>query len=56
MIDMGAVKKLEMWAISTDADPAQALEWVPMWAKELAYEGRWPTIVHVCNWIVGLKQ
>ena len=55
MIDMGAVKKLAMWAVSSDADPNTAPEFVPGWAKDLAYEGNWNRIDQVCNWVVGLK-
>jgi hypothetical protein len=55
MIDMGLVKKVAMWACSNDADPNTAPEWVPQWAKELAYEGRWSTIDAVVNWVKGLK-
>jgi len=54
--DMGVVRRLAMWAISPDADPATAPEWVPNWAREMAYEGRWTTIDEVCNWIKGLKK
>ncbi len=55
-VDMGLVKKVAMWAISTDADPNTAPEWVPGWAKELAYEGRWSTIDAVMNWVKSLKR
>ena len=55
MIDMGTVKRLAMWAVSTDSDPASAPEWVPQWAKDCAFAGDWNTIDHVCNWVKGLK-
>jgi ParB/RepB/Spo0J family partition protein len=55
-VDVAAVKRLAMWACSNDADPTTAPEWVPGWAKELAYEGRWSTIDAVVNWVQGLKK
>jgi len=55
MIDMGAVKRLAMWAVSTDADPNTAPDFVPKWAKDMAYRGEWQDIDAVCNWVVGLK-
>lgn len=56
MIDMGAVKRLAMWAVSADADPAKAPEYVPRWAVELAYEGQWKQIDAVVNWVKGLGK
>jgi hypothetical protein len=55
MIDMGAVKRLAMWAVSTDADPNTAPDFVPKWAKDMAYRGEWQDIDAVCNWVVSLK-
>lgn len=56
MIDMGLVKKLAMWAVSADADPATAPEWVPQWAIECAYEGNWSRIDAVVNWVKSIKK
>jgi ParB/RepB/Spo0J family partition protein len=55
-VDMGQVRKLAMWAISTSADPATAPEYVPQWAKDMAYEGQWGRIDAVVNWVKGLKK
>ena len=55
MIDMGEVKRLAMWAVSTDADPKEAPDFVPQWARACAFEGNWNTIDQVCNWVKGLK-
>lgn len=54
-IDMGAVKKLAMWAVSSDADPKTAPDFVPQWARGLAYGGYWNEIDQVCNWVISLK-
>jgi ParB/RepB/Spo0J family partition protein len=56
MIDLGAVKRVAMWAISTEADPMNAPEWVPKWACELGVEGMWNQVDGVVNWIASLKQ
>lgn len=55
-VDMGEVKRVAMWAICDTADPANAPEYVPQWAVELAYEGRWSTIDAILNWMQGLKK
>jgi len=55
MIDMGAVKRLAMWAVSEEADPQSAPEWVPKWARDLAMAGYWNEIDAILNWVVGLK-
>jgi hypothetical protein len=56
MIDFGVVKKLAMWAVSNDADPATAPAWVPQWAIECAFEGNWSRIDAVVNWVKQLKK
>ena len=56
MIDFGVVKKLAMWAVSNDADPATAPAWVPQWALEDAFAGNWSRIDAVVNWIKQLKK
>ena len=55
-IDMGVVKKVAMWAVSTDADPSKAPEFVPKWARDLAFEGYWDRIDAMCNWVMGLSK
>jgi hypothetical protein len=56
MIDMGAVKRLALWAVSATADPNDAPEWVPRWAREMAYAGEWERIDAVVAWVRGLKK
>lgn len=55
-VDLGAVKRLAMWSVKDDADPNKAPDFVPPWAVELAYEGRWSTIDSIVNWVQGLKK
>ena len=55
MIDMGAVLRVDVWALSTDADAMNAPEWVPRWAKEMAMMGYWEEIDRVCKWVASLK-
>ncbi len=55
MIDMGAVKRVAMWAISTDADPMNAPDFVPKWACKLGMEGMWAEIDQITEWVVKLK-
>lgn len=54
-IDMGTVKKLAMWAVASDSTPTAAPEWVPQWAKDLAFAGEWSKIDQVVNWVISLK-
>lgn len=56
VIDLGAVKRVAMWAVSADADPMDAPEWVPPWARKLGVEGMWEEIDGVCNWLMGLRK
>lgn len=56
MIDMGAVKRVEMWACMPAANPMDAPEWVPQWARRMGVEGMWTEIDEVVNWIAGLKK
>lgn len=53
--DLTVVKRVAMWAVSADADPKAAPEWVPKWAVEMAFEGDWPRIDAVVNWVMTLK-
>jgi hypothetical protein len=55
-IDMGAVRKVAMWAVSSDADPMDAPEFVPEWARKLGMEGMWTELDGVCNWVMGLRR
>jgi hypothetical protein len=55
MIDMGEVKRVAMWAVSSDADPNAAPDCIPKWALNLAYAGLWTDIDAVCNWVASLK-
>jgi hypothetical protein len=59
-IDMGAVKKVAMWAVGVtdagNADPQHAPDYVPKWARELAMGGYWTEIDEICNWVVGLRK
>lgn len=54
-IDMGMVRRVALWAASDDADPKTAPEWVPQWAKDLAFAGEWQKIDEVMDWIISLK-
>jgi len=55
-VDLGAVRRVAMWAINEDSDPQKAPDWLPEWARELAMEGRWSTIDAVVNWVQSLKK
>jgi len=53
MIDMGAVKRVAMWALNEPSgEPAP--EWVPQWARYLAVDNR-SQIDEICNWVMSLK-
>lgn len=54
-VDLGAVRRVAMWALNEDSDPKTMPEWLPDWARELASEGRWSTIDRVVNWMQSLK-
>ena len=55
MVDMGTVRKVALWAVMDDADPNDAPEFVPGWAKEMAFDGKWLVIDAVCEWVVRLN-
>ena len=54
-IDLGAVRRVAMWAIDEKADPMNAPDYVPNWAKAMALEGMWNQIDEVVNWVMGLR-
>lgn len=54
--DLTVVKRLAMWAVSAEADPTKAPEWVPKWAKDMAFAGEWERIDEVVNWVMTLKS
>lgn len=56
MIDLGAVKKVAMWAVMPDANPMDAPAWVPKWACRMGMEGMWTEVDEVVNWVMGLKK
>lgn len=55
MIDMTAVRNVGLWALSADADPMNAPEWVPKWARKLGMEGLWTQIDEIKEWVMKLK-
>lgn len=55
MMNIGEVKRVAMWAMSTDADPATAPDFVPKVIREMAFAGEWDRIDAVCNWFLSLK-
>jgi len=56
MIDMGAVKNLALWAVSTDSDPMNAPDFVPKWACQLGVEGMWKELDAITAWVLSLKR
>ena len=56
MIDLMAVKRVALWAVSADADPMNAPDFVPKWACRLGVEGLWLEIDQITEWVVGLKR
>lgn len=56
MIDMGAVRKVALWAVSPDADPMNAPDYVPKWACKLGVEGMWTEIDQITEWVLRLKK
>lgn len=55
-IDMGAVKKVALWAAGSDANPMDAPDYVPKWACDLGIEGMWSQIDGIVNWVMGLRK
>lgn len=55
-LDMGAVKRVAMWAVMDNADPMNAPDFVPKWACRLGVEGLWMQIDEVCAWVLSLKK
>ena len=55
MIDFTPVRNVGLWAVSTDADPMNAPEFVPKWARDLAVEGMWTQIDAITDWVMKLK-
>ena len=56
MIDFCGVKRVALWAVSEDSDPNTAPEWVPKWAKAMAFEGNWKGIDEVADWVISLRK
>lgn len=56
MIDMGAVRKVALWAVGSNADPMNAPEFVPKWACKLGVEGLWTEIDQITEWVLRLKK
>lgn len=55
MIDMGAVKKLAMWAVSEAVPVNPTPKFVPAWALTLESENRLEMVDEICNWVHSLK-
>lgn len=55
-IDMGAVRKVALWAVQDNADPMNAPDFVPKWACKLGVEGLWSEIDAITAWVLGLKK
>lgn len=55
MIDMTEVRNVGLWAVSADADPMNAPEWVPKWACRLGVEGLWTQVDEITEWVMKLK-
>jgi len=54
-IDMGAVRRVALWAVSGNANPMDAPDFVPRWACRLGVEGLWLEIDQITEWVLGLK-
>ena len=55
MVDVTEVRNVALWAVSADADPMNAPEWVPKWACKLGVEGMWTQIDEITEWVMKLK-
>ena len=55
MIDLTPVRNVALWAVSADADPMNAPEWVPKWACKLGVEGMWAQVDEITEWVMKLK-
>jgi hypothetical protein len=56
VIDLGAVKRVAMWAVDSECDPTKAPPWVPKWAVALGMAGMWQELDGACNWIMELRK
>lgn len=54
--DLTPVKKLAFWAIDETSDPKTAPDFVPEWARDLAFGGYWTTIDAITAWVLTLRK
>jgi hypothetical protein len=55
-VDLTPVKRVAMWAVSSGADPMDAPDFVPKWARKLGVEGMWSEIDEIVNWVMELRK
>ena len=55
MINLTPVRYLSLWSISADADPLNAPDFVPEWARGMCLEGQWTQLDAICDWVLSLK-
>jgi ParB/RepB/Spo0J family partition protein len=55
MVDVTEVRNVALWAVSADADPMNAPDWVPKWACKLGVEGLWTEIDAITEWVMKLR-
>ena len=55
-VNLGAVLTLQRWVTGSNADPMNAPEEVPKWARKLAVEGWWTDLEEVLEWFLRLKK